>query len=83
MSQSVTVSYSMRGTAEQGSDYTLSGTPGQATIATGTNSAAITLHAIADHVKERNQTAIMVVNPGTGYKVPKSTKATLTILNGP
>jgi hypothetical protein len=80
--QPLTVSYSMRGSARIGTDYTLDGTAGQVTIAAGNNSATVTLHSIADHVKERNETAIMVVTSGTGYKLPRrGTKATLTILN--
>ncbi len=82
--QSVTVNYSMRGTALNGNDYTLSGASGQVTITAGQNSATVTLHSIADHVKERSETAIMVPGTGVGYKLPKrGTKATLTIINGP
>jgi hypothetical protein len=74
----------MRGTALNGTDYTLSGTAGQVTIGAGNSSATVTLHSIADHVKERNETAIMAVTSGSGYKLPRrGTKATLTILNGP
>ena len=74
----------MRGTAINGTDYTLDGTSGQVTFAAGTNSATVTLHSVADHVKERNETAIMVPSSGVGYKLPKhGTKATLTIQNGP
>jgi hypothetical protein len=72
----------MRGTAINGADYTLSGTAGQVTFAAGSSSAAVTLHSVADHVKERNETAIIVPTNGVGYKLPKrGTKATLTILN--
>jgi len=74
----------MRGTAQNGIDYALDGTPAQVTIGAGQNSATVTLHSIADHVKERNETAVMALASGSGYKVPKSgAKATLTILNGP
>jgi hypothetical protein len=82
-SQAVTVNYSMRGTAQQGTDYTLSGTLGQVTIGAGQMAATVVLHAIADHVKERNETAILVLNSGAGYRIPKPAKATLTILNAP
>jgi hypothetical protein len=83
VSQPLTISYSMRGTAMDGVDYTLSGTPGQVTINPGQNSATVTLHSIADHVKERSETAIIVPGTGVGYKLPKrGAKATLTILNG-
>jgi len=84
VSQPVTVSYSMRGTAINGTDYVLTGAPGQATIAAGQSSATITLHSIADHVKEKTETAILLPTSGPDYKLPKrGTKATLTILNGP
>ena len=74
----------MRGTAINGIDYTLSGTPGQVTIGAGQNSATVTLHAIADHVRETNETAVTALGSGSGYKIPKhGAKATLTILNGP
>jgi outer membrane biosynthesis protein TonB len=83
VSQPLTVTYSMRGTAINGSDYTLDGTPGQVTIAAGQTSTTVTLQSIADHVKEKNETAIMVPNSGSGYKLPKrGTKATVTIVNG-
>lgn len=74
----------MRGTAINGPDYTLSGTSGQVTIGAGQNSATVTLHSIADHVREKNETAVMALSSGSGYKIPKrGAKATLTILNGP
>ena len=73
----------MRGTAVNGTDYTLDGTAGQVTIPGGQTSATVTLHSIADNVKEKNETAIMVPSSGGGYKLPKhGTKATLTIING-
>ena len=84
VSQPVTVSYSMRGTAINGVDYTLTDTTGQVTIAAGQSSTTITLHSIADHVTEKSETGIMALTSGTGYKIPKrGAKATLTILNGP
>ena len=73
----------MRGTAINGIDYTLSGTPGQVTIGAGQNSATVTLHSIADHVREKNETAVMALASGSGYKIPKRAKTTLTIVNGP
>jgi hypothetical protein len=84
VSQPVTINYTMRGTALKGSDYTLSGTPGQVTIATGQSSAAVVLQSIADHIKERNETAVMaLVSSNGGYTLPKrDAKSTLTILNG-
>ena len=83
VSQPVTVTYSMRGSALEGSDYTLSGIQGQATIPAGESSATIGLHAVADHVKEKGQTATMRLTDGPGYKIPRHPKASLTILKGP
>jgi hypothetical protein len=77
------ISYSMRGTAINGTDYTLSGTPGQVTIVAGQNSATVVLHSIADHVREKNETAVAALTSGSGYKIPTRAKATLTILNQP
>jgi hypothetical protein len=85
VSQPVTVNYSMRGSAWKGHDYTLSGTPGQVTIATGQSSATVVLQSVADRITERNETAVMaLVSTSGGYKLPKSgAKSTLMILNGP
>ena len=73
----------MRGTATNGTDYTLTGTAGQVTIAAGQSLATVTLHAIADHVAERSETAIMAIGKGGGYTVGNPNKATLKILNAP
>ena len=74
----------MRGNASNGSDYTLDGTPGQVTIPAGQSSAAIAIHSVADHVREKNETAVMALSNGAGYKLPKNgAKATLIILNAP
>ena len=73
----------MSGKAQQGIDYTLNGTPGQVTISSGQSSATVTLHAVADHVQERNESAIMTLTNGAGYKLPTHPKATVTIVNGP
>jgi len=82
--QPLTVSYSMRGTAINESDYTLAGTFGKATISAGQRSATVAIHSIADHVKEKSETAVMALASGPGYKIPRrGAKATLTILNGP
>jgi hypothetical protein len=71
----------MGGTAISGSDYSLNGVPGQVTIPAGQTSATIVLHSIADQVKERKETASMIISAGTGYKVPRRTKAVVIIVN--
>ena len=80
VSASITVNYFMRGTAQSGIDYTLSGTPGQATIPAGQSSTSVVLHANTTG-KPKSKTAIMVLNTGVGYKLAKSAKATATITN--
>jgi hypothetical protein len=73
----------MGGRAQQGSDYTLTGTADRVTIPAGQTAATVLLHSITDHVNEKNETATMILANGTGYKVPKRTKATVTITNAP
>jgi hypothetical protein len=68
---SITVNYSVGGTATFGSDFTLSGAPGTVVIPSNSATATITLHANADAVKEPDgETARISVEPGTGYDVP-------------
>jgi hypothetical protein len=83
VSQSVTVSYAMSGTATLGNDYTLSGTAGQVTIAAGQSSASVVLQALSDNVKEKKETATMTLQPGTGYKLGKPKQVAVSILDGP
>jgi hypothetical protein len=58
----LTVFYSMAGSATLGTDYTLSGTPGQATIPAGSSSATVVLHAMGGVGK--NATMVLVNGPG-------------------
>ena len=81
--QSLTVNYFMGGTATQGSDYTLTGTPGHVTVPAGQSSTTIALHSMADQLQERNETASLILTSGTGYKLPKRPKAVVTIVNVP
>jgi hypothetical protein len=82
-SQPITVGYSMSGKAQEGTDYTLSGTPGQFTIPPGQSSATVTLHALADMVNEKNDKAKMKLSTGADYELGKPKKATVTIINVP
>jgi hypothetical protein len=61
--QPVTVFYSMSGKAKLGTDYTLSGTPGQVTIPAGQFSARVVLHAR----KNVKKAATMTLIDGPGY----------------
>jgi len=73
VAQDTAVNYSMSGKATLGSDYTMSGTPGQVIIPAGSNVGTVTLSAIVDNVKEKKpETAIMTLQPGSGYTLPAS-----------
>jgi hypothetical protein len=80
-SQAISVNYFLGGTAKSGTDYILSGTPGKVSIAAGDTSATITLHAVTDGLRERHETASIILSPGSGYKLPKRAKAVVTIIN--
>jgi hypothetical protein len=61
--QPITVFYSMSGSAILGTDYTLSGTPGEVTIPAGDFSANVVFRA----VRNVNKGATMTLTPGVGY----------------
>ena len=69
----------MSGTATLGADYTLSGTSGQVTIRAGASSANVNLNAKRDHTTEGTETAIMTLQPGSGYQVGSPSQATVSI----
>jgi hypothetical protein len=75
---SVTINYTMSGQATNGSDYTLSGTPGKVTIGVSKATATVTLHSIVDNLDEGSESAILTVQPGTGYTV--GSPKTVTVL---
>ena len=88
LAQDTIVGFAMGGKSRPGTDYTLSAN--QVTIAAGQTSATVTLTAISDGVKEKAETAIMTLQPGSGYtfggstggkksKKTKAPSATLTI----
>ena len=80
VTQSITVRYAMSGTATNGTDYTLSGTPNRVTIPAGQSSAAVTLTSQLDQVTEGTETAIMTLQRGRGYKLGRNRAATLSII---
>ena len=72
----------MSGNATFGSDYTLSGVPGQVTIPAGKTSANITFRALVDHLKEGNETATLTLINGGCYTLPTNAnlrRASVTI----
>jgi hypothetical protein len=79
--QSISVNYAMSGTATNGTDYVLSGAVDRVTIPAGQTSATVTLKAKKDHVAEGSETAVMTLQPGTGYKLGNNKQATISILD--
>jgi hypothetical protein len=79
----------MSGSAPQGTDYTMSGTPRQVTIPAGQSSGNVTLTALIEKTQDKNRNAIMTLQPGSGYQFPatgkkktsKAPSATVTILD--
>ncbi|GAB2511943.1 putative Ig domain-containing protein [Lysobacter humi (ex Lee et al. 2017)] len=73
----VNLAYS--GTATSGSDYT--GASTTLTIPAGATTATLVLDPAVDGTVEANETAIVTVNPGSGYTPGSPSAATGTILN--
>ena len=83
VTQSTVVSYAMSGTATRGTDYSLTGTAGQVTIPAGQSSGTVTLKAKIDSVTEGTETAIITLQPGSGYRVGNPKQAMVSILDRP
>ncbi len=87
LTQSVTVNYSLSGSATYGDDYSLTPPCCQITIPAGQMRTPVTLDAFADGVRERGgETATMTIEPGPGYSVyngrhPPFKTATIKILD--
>ena len=73
--------YSTSGSAKLGSDYMLSGAPGEIVIPAGESSGSIALHSSVTGPQKKNKkkTAGLVLQSSAGYKVAKPKKATVTI----
>ena len=82
-SQATTVHYVMRGKAQFGTDYTLSGIFGEAVIPAGAASTTVVLHALNDGVREKNQRATIKLRRGDNYQLSRAKKAKITIINIP
>jgi hypothetical protein len=83
VTQAVTILYSMSGTATYGSDYTLSGVLGQATIPAGASFTTVTFTAIADHKSEVKEATTMTLLAAPAYNLARTKSATITIINAP
>ncbi len=73
----ITVTYAMGGTAGFGSNYSLSGTPGQVTIQAGSTSATVRLTEVA--AAKRTKTATMILTTGAGYILSSPTSASVLL----
>src|SRR5436305_430024 len=67
LTQPLTVSYVMNGTAIFGVDYSLSGIFGKITIPAGKTSATVTITALKNLARKTNRTAPMTIVNGPGY----------------
>jgi hypothetical protein len=76
---SLTVNYTMGGTATNGTDYVT--LPGTATIAGGSTTTTVTLSPVNDSLAEGSETAVMTITAGTGYSVGFPSSATVTIID--
>jgi len=76
-SSTLTVNYSLGGTAANGIDY--QSLPGSVTIASGATSATVTVTPIDDTAVEGNETVILTVSADAAYTVGSPNSATVTI----
>jgi D-alanyl-D-alanine carboxypeptidase len=74
-----TVQYNMSGRARFGSDYSLTGVFGQATIPAGSSSTQITLHSFNAANRKSMKAATMKLVPSAAYRLALPKKATITI----
>lgn len=78
--QPLTVGYVLSGTARRPADYSLSNNTGQVVIPAGSTSANVVVHALTDQVRDRNETVIMTLSNGAGFKLSSNKKkATIKI----
>jgi hypothetical protein len=84
---SLTVNFSVGGTAAFSTDYTQSGadtftaSSGMVTFGVGNSTATVTVDPTADTTVEPDETVILTVTSGTGYNPASPTSATGTITN--
>ena len=68
----LTITYSATGKATFGSDFALTGTPGQVVIPAGQTAAFFNFTALTDVLTtEKKESVKLKLNPGAGYKLPK------------
>jgi len=76
---SLTVNYTLGGTATLNTDYTRTGTNNTVTFAAGSSTATVTVDPTADTIVESNETVILTLAAGTGYTIGTPNAATGTI----
>jgi outer membrane biosynthesis protein TonB len=76
----LTVNYSVSGTATPGADFT-GASSGTVTFAAGSSTAGVTIDPTTDALVEPNETVIITVSPGAGYSVGAANTSTGTILD--
>jgi len=82
-SRSTTVRYTMLGTAQLGSAYSLSGLPGEATIPAGVSSTQVVLHSVdVPPGRRRAKRATMKLLPNTSYRLSISSKKAAVTITG-
>ncbi|BBH40502.1 hypothetical protein myaer102_30630 [Microcystis viridis NIES-102] len=78
---SLTVNYTLGGTATLNTDYTRTGTTNTVTFAANSSTATVTVDPTADTTVENNETVALTLASGTGYTVGTATAVTGTITN--
>ncbi len=81
---SLTVNYTVGGTATLGTDYTgipSAGTTKTVTIPVGSLSTTVVVDPVADTVVESNETVILTLASGSGYTITTTSPVTGTIVN--
>ncbi|MBD2135391.1 hypothetical protein H6F47_23955, partial [Sphaerospermopsis sp. FACHB-1094] len=76
---SLTVNYTIGGTATNGNDYSSIGT--SVTFAAGSSTATVTVDPTADTTVESNETVALTLASGTGYTIGTTSAVTGTITN--
>ncbi|GAB4136902.1 MAG: hypothetical protein Fur0046_10690 [Cyanobacteria bacterium J069] len=83
---SLTVNFTLGGTATRGSDYnvtgaSITGNTGTVIFAPNSNTATVRVTPIADNLLEPNETVIVALGAGSGYSLAAANTATGTIIN--
>jgi hypothetical protein len=79
----LTVRYALRGDAILGTDYTLTGRPGEVTFRAGRSLTTVKLTAMKTAWSKGSERATMLIIPGEGYKISASAGKGDVIISGP